>query len=177
MLKIRMQRVGRINTPAYRIVVIEHTASPKAGKFVEKVGSYNPKSKERVLNADRIKYWMSVGAKPSDTMHNMLVSQGIINAKKINVLPAFKAPEVVEEVPVAEAAPVEAPVAETPVEAPAAAEDASAEASAKEEVVVEEASPETPAAEEVPVETATEEAPAEEATESNTQSEETPAEA
>ena len=77
MLKIRMQRVGRINTPAYRIVVIEHTASPKAGKFVEKVGSYNPKSKERVLNTERVKYWLSVGAKPSDTVHNVRRSPSV----------------------------------------------------------------------------------------------------
>ena len=87
--------------PSFRIVVVEHTASPKAGKVVEKVGTYNPKSKERVLNAERIKYWMSVGAKPSDTVHNMLVSLGIIEGKKINVLPAYKEP--VKEKPAAEA--------------------------------------------------------------------------
>jgi small subunit ribosomal protein S16 len=95
MLKIRMQRTGRINSPSYRIVVVEHTSSPTAGKFVEKVGTYNPKSKERNLNIERVKYWMSVGAKPSDTVHNMLVSLGALNAKKINVLPKFteKKPE------------------------------------------------------------------------------------
>lgn len=86
MLKIRMQRGGRINQPSFRIVVTEHTASPKAGRFVERVGFYNPQSKERTLVEDRIKYWMSVGAKPSDTVHNMLVSAGILNTKKINVL-------------------------------------------------------------------------------------------
>jgi small subunit ribosomal protein S16 len=87
MLKIRMQRVGRINMPAYRVIVTEHTRGPKTGNFVEKVGSYNPKTKERVLNADRIKYWMSVGAKPSGTVHNMLITAGIQSGKKINVLP------------------------------------------------------------------------------------------
>ncbi len=92
MLKIRMQRRGRTNIPSYRIVVTEHTAAPQAGKFVELVGSYNPKSKERNLKEDRIKYWMSVGAKPSDTVHNMLVSAGILNDEKINVLPSYKAP-------------------------------------------------------------------------------------
>jgi len=92
MLKIRMQRTGRINTPSYRIVVVEHTASPKAGKFVDKVGTYDPKSKQRVLDTERIKHWLSVGAKPSATVHNMLVSLGIIEGKKINVLPAYKAP-------------------------------------------------------------------------------------
>jgi len=127
MLKIRMQRTGRINSPSFRIVVVEHTASPKAGKFVEKVGTYNPKSKERNLNADRIKYWMSVGAKPSDTVHNMLVSLKLLDAKKINVLPKFVEPKAEEAAPVAEAsaadvsasaAPVDEPVAEAPAEVP-----------------------------------------------------------
>lgn len=93
MLKIRMQRTGRINTPSYRIVVVEHTASPKAGKFVDKVGTYDPKSKQRVLDTERIKHWISVGAQPSATVHNMLVSLKIIEGKKINVLPMYKAPE------------------------------------------------------------------------------------
>ena len=87
-----MQRTGRINTPSYRIVVVEHTASPKAGKFVDKVGTYDPKSKQRTLDTERIKHWISVGAQPSATVHNMLVSLGIIDAKKINVLPMYKAP-------------------------------------------------------------------------------------
>ncbi len=107
-----MQRVGRINTPAYRIIVVEHTESPKTGKFVDLVGSYNPKTKERKLEEAKIKHWISVGAQPSDTVHNMLVSAGILNSKKINVLPKYVAPvkeEVAEEAapaPVAESAPV-----------------------------------------------------------------------
>ncbi len=120
-----MQRVGRINTPAYRIIVVEHTESPKTGNFVDLVGSYNPKSKERKLDEAKIKHWMSVGAQPSDTVHNMLVSAGILNAKKINVLPKFVEPvkeEVAEEAaPVAEeAAPVEEQKKEeaAPVEEP-----------------------------------------------------------
>jgi small subunit ribosomal protein S16 len=124
MLKIRMQRVGRINQASYRIVVTEHTASPKAGKFVEKLGTYNPHTKARTLDEARVKYWISVGAQPSATMHNMLIGAGVISGKKINVLPSYKAPEVVAEEPKAEAAPAaEAPaeaaaeaVVETPVE-------------------------------------------------------------
>lgn len=93
MLKIRMQRTGRINQPSFRIVVTEHTASPKAGKYVERVGFYDPRSKERTLVEDRIKYWMSVGAKPSGTVHNMLVSVGILQGKKVNVLPKKTVPK------------------------------------------------------------------------------------
>ncbi|QQG37809.1 MAG: 30S ribosomal protein S16 [Candidatus Kaiserbacteria bacterium] len=92
MLKIRLQRTGRTNQPSFRIVVAEHTESPKTGSIVEKVGTYNPKTKERSLAEDRVKYWMSVGAKPSATVHNMLVALGVLNAKKINILPAYKAP-------------------------------------------------------------------------------------
>src|SRR3989344_5753823 len=125
MLKIRMQRTGRINMPTFRIVVVEHTASPKAGNFVEKVGTYNPKSKERVLNAERIKYWMSVGAKPSDTVHNMLISLGVIEGKKINVLPAYKEP--IKEGVVAETTPATGVSAEEKHEAVAPAESSTEE--------------------------------------------------
>jgi small subunit ribosomal protein S16 len=112
MLKIRLQRVGRINSPSYRVIVAEHTRGPKTGNFVELVGSYNPKTKERSLKADRIKYWISVGAQPSDTMHNMLISEGIITGKKINVLPTIVPAPVVVEAPAA--APAAASVEEAP---------------------------------------------------------------
>ncbi len=69
--------------PAFRIIVAEHTRGPKTGNIVEKVGTYNPKTKERQFNADRIKYWLSVGAKASATVHNMLVSAKIITGAKI----------------------------------------------------------------------------------------------
>lgn len=103
---IRLQRVGRINDPSYRLVVVERARAAKAGKYVEKVGSYNPKSKERVLDADRIKYWMSVGAKPTGTVHNMLISAGVMTGKKINVLPKKSAPK--QEAPAEAAAPAAA---------------------------------------------------------------------
>ena len=93
MLKIRMQRTGRINSPSFRIIITEHTEGPKTGNFVEKLGTYNPKTKERNLNVERIKYWLSVGAKASGTMHNMLISAGIISGKKINVLPKKTVPK------------------------------------------------------------------------------------
>ncbi|MBM3261074.1 30S ribosomal protein S16 [Candidatus Kaiserbacteria bacterium] len=139
MLKIRLQRVGRINSPSYRVIVTEHTRGPKTGNFVEKVGSYNPKTKEKALNADRIKYWISQGAQPSDTMHNMLVSSGIIAGKKINVLPKFVAPEkpaeeaTPEAEPIAEAVEVEEAREEEITEsAPIATEDSSEEKVANE---------------------------------------------
>jgi small subunit ribosomal protein S16 len=120
MLKIRLQRVGRINSPSYRVIVAEHARGPKTGNFVEVVGTYDPKTKSRTLNADRIKYWISVGAQPSDTMHNMLISAGITSGKKINVLPTIAvvppvveaAPAAAESAPAAEETPTETPVEE-----------------------------------------------------------------
>ncbi len=149
MLKIRLQRIGRINSPAYRIVVTEHARAAKTGNFVEKVGTYNPKTKERTLNAERVKYWMSVGAKPSDTMHNMLVSLGVITGKKINVLPKFVEP-VKEEVaeaaaPAAEETPVVAAPAEEVVESPS---PEAREEAVEVETAAEEAGEKAPAEEE-----------------------------
>lgn len=93
MLMIRLQRTGRRGDPSFRLVVTEHARSATAGKFVERVGTYNPKSKERSLNAERITYWLSVGAKATPTVHNMLISAGVIKGKKINVLPRMSAPQ------------------------------------------------------------------------------------
>jgi len=114
MLKIRMQRTGRINSPSYRIIVVEHTESPKTGKIVERLGNYDPTTKERKIDTDRVRYWMSVGAKPSGTVHNMLVTIGVLNDKKVNVLPKKSPPKKEGDeaaVPAAEApaAPSESP--------------------------------------------------------------------
>ena len=86
MLKIRLQRIGRKNDPAFRAVLTDSKNSTKSGRFLEIVGTYNPKSGITSFKEERIKYWMSKGAKVSDTMHNFLVSQKVIEGKKINVL-------------------------------------------------------------------------------------------
>ena len=90
MLKIRLQRIGRKNDPSFRAVLTDSKNSTKSGKFLEILGTYNPKAGEKVLAADRIKYWIGQGAKCSDTMHNFLVHDKIIEGKKINVLPKKK---------------------------------------------------------------------------------------
>lgn len=144
MLKIRMQRTGRVNHPSYRIVVIEHTEGPKSSSFVEKVGTYNAKTKEQTLNAERVKYWLSVGAQASGTMHNMLVRAGVIDGKKINVLPRKSPPKKEGEEAAAEAAPAapeaEEPKAEAPTDStgsPQAEEAPAPENTPVEEVAVE----------------------------------------
>lgn len=86
MLKIRLQRIGRKNDPAFRVVLTDSKNSTKSGKFQEILGSYNLKKDEVLFKADRITYWMSKGAQVSDTIHNFLVKQKIIEGKKKNVL-------------------------------------------------------------------------------------------
>ena len=148
MLKIRMQRIGRINMPSYRIIVVEHTESTKTGNFTDIVGTYNHRSKERKLDEGKIKHWLSVGAQPSATVHNMLVSVGILKGKKINVFCELKVPVWPEATQgESQAAPVEPVKEEAPAEAVAPEAGAAAPA-------VEEAKEETKA--EAPAEAKTE---------------------
>jgi small subunit ribosomal protein S16 len=93
MLKIRFQRIGRKNDPSFRAVLTDSKNSTKSGRFLEILGTYNPRAKagdKRTLNTDRIKYWLGQGAQPSETMHNFLVHDNIISGKKVNVLPKKK---------------------------------------------------------------------------------------
>ena len=85
MLTIRFFRTGKKNQPFFKIVVIDKRKAPKSGRFVEEVGFYNPLTKEKNIKADRVKYWISVGAAPSDTLHNLLVKEQIIDGKKVDV--------------------------------------------------------------------------------------------
>ena len=82
MLTIRLQRRGKKNQPFFKIIVTEEKNSSTRGRSVEELGFYNPLTKERSLNGDRAKYWMSVGAQPSDTVYNMLVTDNVIEGKK-----------------------------------------------------------------------------------------------
>ncbi|HXK32120.1 MAG TPA: 30S ribosomal protein S16 [Candidatus Paceibacterota bacterium] len=85
MLVIRLLRTGKKNQPSFKIVVVEKEKSSTSGRYIEEVGFYNPLTKERILKAERIKYWISVGAQPSETIHNMLISQKVIEGKKIDL--------------------------------------------------------------------------------------------
>lgn len=86
MLKIRLQRIGRKNDPAFRVVLTDSKNSTKSGKFLEVLGTYNPIAKKRDFIAERILHWMKEGAKCSDTIHNFLIQDKIIKGKKVNVL-------------------------------------------------------------------------------------------
>ncbi len=87
MLMIRFQRIGRKGDAAFRMVVTEKTAGPKAGKFIDLVGTYNPKTKAMTVDADRVKSWVANGAQLSPSLKNLLISREIIEGKKVNVLP------------------------------------------------------------------------------------------
>jgi small subunit ribosomal protein S16 len=82
MLMIRLLRVGKRNQPIFKIVVTEKRNSPKRGRFVEELGFVNPLTKEKKVNKDRASYWLSVGAQPSDTVHNLFIDEKIIEGQK-----------------------------------------------------------------------------------------------
>jgi len=81
MLKIRLTRRGKRNRAFFRIVVTE-SSWPVKGRFLESLGFFNPHTKEKNLKSDRIKYWIEKGAQCSDTVHNLLVKEGIIKGPK-----------------------------------------------------------------------------------------------
>jgi len=83
MLVIRFFRVGKKNQPSFKIVIVEKKRAAKSGNFIEEVGFYNPLTEEKILNKERIKYWLSVGAKPLASVVNILISEKILEGKKI----------------------------------------------------------------------------------------------
>lgn len=153
-LKIRLARGGAKKRPFYRIVVAD-TRSPRDGRFIEKLGTYNavlPKDHaERVtLKEERIKHWLSVGALPTDRVQRMLAAAGIMDAPVIREqtkkhMPGQKALDRIRE-------KEEAAKAKAEAEAAAAEEAAAAAAAPAEEAPAEEAPAEEAAAEEAPAE-------------------------
>lgn len=123
---IRLQRVGRRNDPSFRIVVQEKQKSAKSGKVIEVVGSYDPILHKRELKAERLKHWLRVGAALSDTVHNMLVSAGIVPGPKHDVAARRKVSEEAKQETLTEEKikpeEQEAEKSEEPAQEPAAAE-------------------------------------------------------
>ncbi len=102
MITIRLQRRGRKNDPSFRVIVVDSKKKPKTGNYLEMVGSYDPRVDRVELKGERIAAWMKNGATVSGTVHNLLVSSKIIDAKKINVLPLKRAPKKEEAAPTSE---------------------------------------------------------------------------
>lgn len=92
--------MGRKHEPTFRVVLTESQNSTKSGKFLEVVGSHDPRHGDPKINSERVTYWLSKGAEPTGVVHNILVDKGILKGKKINVLPkktvAVKPAEVVQ---------------------------------------------------------------------------------
>ncbi|MBU4480098.1 30S ribosomal protein S16 [Patescibacteria group bacterium] len=165
MLKIRLQRVGRKHDPSFRIVLTDSKNSSKSGNFLEVLGNYDPrKNVRKIISGDRVKELIGQGAQVSDTVHNILVSEKVIEGNKINVLP--KKSPVVNEKAVAEAKEKEEAKAKAEAEKKAqkeADEKADSEqpiVDSNEDVKIEEIKEEIPVeipAEEISVETPIEE--------------------
>ena len=143
-LKIRLARGGAKKRPFYRIVVAEASA-PRDGRYVERVGTYNPMvpkdhDQRLNLNGERITYWMSKGAQPTERVQKMLATTGLADAPVIREQPKKSAPgkkRLEREAEAAEAAAnvsEEAPAEEAPAEE-AVAPDVPAEEASKEEKV------------------------------------------
>ena len=161
MLKIRLQRVGKKHEPVFRIVVGNSQNGPKSGKFIEVLGSYDPRSKNKnTLNKERVQTWISKGAQVSDTVHNLLVSEKVIDKKKINALPKKTAPK--KEVVAEEIKTPKTPVVEVAAASVIANADEENPAEVVEEKVVEATTEEVAEVTESPVEAESiEEAPEE----------------
>ncbi len=73
MVKIRLRRMGAKKAPYYRIVVAD-SRSPRDGRFIEEIGTYDPLSETNTLRVDmeRAKYWIANGAQPTDTVRGLL---------------------------------------------------------------------------------------------------------
>ena len=134
-MKIRLARGGSKKRPFYRVVATD-SRMPRDGRFIEKLGTYNPllakDSEERVkLDLDRIKYWLGEGAQPTDRVARMLEAAGLLEKKeRANMKkgePDKKAKDRVEEKAAKAAAAAEAaaaPAEEAPAEEAPAAEEA-----------------------------------------------------
>lgn len=113
MLTIRLTRKGKKNQPFFRVVLVDKRRSSKGGRNVEELGFVDPLKKRKSFEKERILYWISKGAQPSDTVHNLLVNEKIIDAKKKNNVKIKKSAEVIKAEEEAKKA-VAAPKAKTP---------------------------------------------------------------
>ena len=182
MLRIRMSRGGAKKRPYYAIVVAD-SHSPRDGRFIERVGSYNPLLKKDdpnriTLKAERLQEWIRKGAQPTDRVARFMAAEGLMEWQHGNNPNKAKPGKKAEERATQKAERAAAAAAAPPVEeaAPAAEEPAVSEAPAEEAAAAEEAPP-AEAAAEAPAEEAAAEAPAEEAPPEEAQAEEAAPEA
>ena len=139
---IRLRREGALNRPYFKVVVTDKR-SPRDGKFIEIVGTYDPKKRgmNSTLKLERIDYWISKGAQPSDTVRSLIKKNKNPEAaaKKAAAVEAKKAAKV-KAAPKTETAPAAQPAAAEAPAAPAAPAAAAAPAAPAEAPVAEEKS-------------------------------------
>jgi small subunit ribosomal protein S16 len=119
MLMIRLQRTGRKHEPTFRVVLTDSKNGPKSGKYLKNLGWYDTRLKNdaaKQLDVAEIKKFMANGAKLSLTLHNFLISQKVIEGKKLNALPKKTVQK--REEPAAEKAAAPAPVSTETVASP-----------------------------------------------------------
>lgn len=89
MIKLRLRRMGAKKRPSYRIVAAD-SRSPRDGRFIEIVGTYDPITNPATinLNTERIQHWLSVGAQPTDTVRNIFQREGVLPAPARKSRPA-----------------------------------------------------------------------------------------
>ncbi len=109
MIIIRLKRIGKKHQAAFRFVVGERRSKLK-GDYTEDIGSYNPRTKKVEVKAERVKYWLSVGCKMSDTVNNLLVKNKVIEGSIVanHKQPAKKEEDAKKAAPAAPAAPAAA---------------------------------------------------------------------
>lgn len=106
MLMLKLQRIGKKHQAAFRLIVGEKREKLD-GKQLEDLGWYNPRSDKFEVKKERVAHWLKVGAQPTDSVHNLLVTAGVLTGKKIAV---HKQPKKTEEAKPAAVAPAgEAP--------------------------------------------------------------------
>ncbi|MDP1706809.1 MAG: 30S ribosomal protein S16 [bacterium] len=84
MLAIKLRRIGKKHQPAFRVIVNEKK-SKVSGKFLDDLGWVNPLSHKFELDKEKAKHWLSVGAQPTTTVHNLLVKTGVLTSPKIAI--------------------------------------------------------------------------------------------
>ncbi len=157
---IRFQRIGRKNDASFRMAVLEKTAGPKAGKYVDLVGTYNPKTKQITYKAEKIQDWIKKGAQVSPSLKNLLIKNGVLAGAKVAVISKKNLEKNVAKKKAEEEA-AQAKAAEEKAKADAEAAKAAEEpASAPAEEEAPAAAPEEAPVEEAPVEETKEEEPA-----------------
>ncbi len=129
MVVLRLNRVGKKSHPTFRVIVSDKRKDTH-GTYLEQVGTYDPhQTPSRIeFQVERVRYWLSVGAQPSATVHNLLVAKGILTTPKVVVAKVKKAEVAAAATPAAAETPTEGQATEAKTAAPETVAAATAQA-------------------------------------------------